>query len=206
MKIKVCGMRDAFNIQQVAELEPDYMGFIFYPLSKRYASNLDQHALDNLPSAIKKTGVFVDAGFDEISSKIAKYKLDAVQLHGNESSGLCRLLKDTGIEVIKAAGIDENFDFSSLEEYGEKVDYFLFDRKTPEFGGSGKKFDWELLKKYPFSVNYFLSGGLDLESLTEVTDLVDERLYAVDLNSRFEISYGLKDVYKLKKAISIIRN
>jgi phosphoribosylanthranilate isomerase len=202
MKIKVCGMREPENIRQVADLHPDYMGFIFYPFSKRYVGNINEKVLNSISSGIKKTGVFVDS--DELFSIIDRYKLDAVQLHGDESAALCRELKDKGLEVIKAVGVDEDFDFKALEPYLEAVDYFLFDTKVPGYGGSGKLFDWKLLEQYPYTASYFLSGGLGQDNLPEIKRMTDKRLYAVDLNSRFETEPGIKDVEKIEAAIKII--
>lgn len=206
MKIKVCGMKEPVNIRQVTDLKPDYLGFIFYPGSKRHVGDINEEILDKISSGIKKTGVFVNAGFDEIFTIVKRYKLDAVQLHGDESAELCKELKDQGIEVIKAVGIDENFDFITLEPYLEAVDYFLFDTKTHIYGGSGEIFDWKLLEKYPYEMSYFLSGGISADNLAEIKLIGDQRLYAVDLNSKFEIKPGIKDVEKVKKAINYIRS
>jgi len=199
-------MRHAENVREVADLKPDYLGFIFYKDSKRYVGDIDLNILNDIPSEIIKTGVFVNAGYDEIVGIARKYKLDAVQLHGYESPELSRKLKDQGLEVIKAFGIDEIIDFRILEPYLDAVDHFLFDTKVQGYGGSGKKFDWKLLEKYTYKVSYFLSGGISQENLSEIKHIEDERLYAVDLNSQFEMEPGIKDVEKVKEAIDYIRN
>jgi phosphoribosylanthranilate isomerase len=205
LKLKVCGMRDADNIRQLATLEPDYIGFIFYPNSKRYATNLDLALLRSLPSSIKKTGVFVDSTYQDITEKIEMYQLNAVQLHGAETPELCMKINELGIEVIKAFGIDNNFDFNILSEYNKGVDYFLFDTKTKEHGGSGKVFDWELLNQYTLDKPYFLSGGLSTDNIAEIKSIPDTRLYALDLNSRFELEPGLKDIKKLTAVFNEIK-
>ncbi len=205
MKIKVCGMREKENIQELVALKPDYIGFIFYQLSKRYAGDLAKEIAIAFPAGIKKTGVFVDADTEEIKNRIKDYHLDAVQLHGSESAEMCRTLKEEKVEVIKAFGIDEVFDFSKLESYADQVDYFLFDTKTTQHGGSGEVFNWDILKRYTLDKPYFLSGGISPENLPEVIKLDDRRLYAADLNSQFETEPGLKDIAKIKEAISIIR-
>ncbi len=205
LKLKICGMRDAENIKQLAMLEPDYIGFIFYPESKRYAAELDIKLLSSLPSEIKKTGVFVDSTYQDIAEKIETYKLDAVQLHGAEKPELCMKIKNLNVQVIKAFGIDNNFDFSNLSSYNEAIDYFLFDTKTKEHGGSGKAFDWELLNQYTLDKPYFLSGGLSIENLAEIKSINDTRLYALDLNSRFELQPGLKDIEKLTSVFNEIK-
>jgi phosphoribosylanthranilate isomerase len=201
--LKICGMKVPSNILEVAALRPAYMGFIFYKGSKRYIADLPAGVIDALPSSIKKTGVFVDASLEEVVAAIAVYSLDAVQLHGNESEAYCKALKDAEnkVEIIKAFGVDEEFDFGRLGSYADVVDYFLFDTKTEGHGGSGLSFSWELLQKYTLAKPYFLSGGIGLEALSEVQNITDPRLYAVDVNSRFELEPGVKDITKLKEII-----
>jgi len=192
-------MRQAANIAAVAELQPDYLGFIFYQKSPRFISEVSAELIKYVPSIIKTTGVFVDEEIQIVKQYIIKYNLKAVQLHGKESAIYCQELKSTGVEVIKAFGIDENFDFSSLESYLNEVDYFLFDTQTHAHGGSGKVFDWKLLEKYQFNKTYFLSGGIDLVHIETLKNINDPRLYAIDVNSKFELEPGLKDVEKLKE-------
>ena len=199
-------MREPDNITQVADLYPDYMGFIFYQGSKRYVNDIDTEILNKIPSGVRKTGVFVDSSFEDITTAINKYNLDAVQLHGSESPELCKRLKQVGTEVIKAFGIDSDFDFTVLEKYGAVTDHFLFDTKTSLHGGSGKVFDWKVLEKYPCDKTYFLSGGLSLENIEEIQNIEDKRLYALDINSKFELNQGVKDFEKVKKAINYIRS
>lgn len=205
IKLKVCGMRDADNIRQLAALNPDYIGFIFYAESKRYAEFLDSTVLAELPSSIKKTGVFVNATSQDILEKVQKYQLDAIQLHGQESPKFCLEFKNSGIEVIKAFGVDEAFDFNISNAYQSAVDYFLFDTKTPLHGGSGHLFNWDLLKAYMLATPYFLSGGISAEQVSDLLKLTDERLYALDLNSRFEVAPGVKDIEKLTLFFNEIR-
>lgn len=203
--LKVCGMREAENINLLAALKPNYIGFIFYEFSKRYADKLDSDVLKALPSSIKKTGVFVNASLEEIIEKIEKFELDAVQLHGRESAEFCTELKPFGLEIIKAFGIDAEFDFASLKDFEGIVDYYLFDTKTKLHGGSGETFDWTILERYSFNTPYFLSGGLSAENIKEVKSINDSRLFALDLNSRFEIAPGLKDIEKLTAVFNEIR-
>jgi len=198
-KLKVCGMKQAANIAAVAELQPDYLGFIFYQKSPRFISEVSAELIKYVPSTIKTTGVFVDENIQVVKQYIIKYNLKAVQLHGNESAAYCKELKSIGVEIIKAFGIGEKFDFSSLESYLNEVDYFLFDTQTHAHGGSGKVFDWKLLEKYQFNKTYFLSGGIDLVHIETLKNINDPRLYAIDVNSKFELEPGLKDVEKLKE-------
>lgn len=199
MKIKVCGMKYPENISAVAALQPDYMGFIFYPQSPRFAAELDA-----IEVSAFRTGVFVNENEGKVKKLIGKCHLDAIQLHGSESPQYCKLFKGK-VTVIKAFGVDENFDFEKLNDYSGSVDYFLFDTKTSKHGGSGLTFDWELLNNYKLSVPFFLSGGLSLENLEEVKTINHPQFYGVDLNSRFETEPGLKDIDKLTKAFKILR-
>lgn len=205
-QLKICGMLHPENIREVAALQPDYLGFIFFKGSKRYAGEVLPETLAALPENIKRTGVFVNETLETVLSLVEKYQLNALQLHGAESPEYCselkvRLSKMTAlapVELIKAFGINEAFDFSRLNSYPGTVDYFLFDTQTPDHGGSGKQFDWQLLTKYTLDLPYFLSGGIGVESAEMLNNIVDHRLFAIDVNSKFEIEPGLKDLEKLK--------
>lgn len=204
MKIKICGLKYPDNIKSIIPLGPDYVGFICYAPSPRYASDLQTATLDLVPESIYKTAVFVNEQAETISKLIDTYNFDAVQLHGNEDPEFCSSLSDR-VTVIKAFGLDENFDFESLNEFSDSVDYFLFDTKTDKPGGSGITFNWNLLDKYNLDTPFFLSGGLSLENLQTISLIDHPQFYGVDLNSRFEIEPGLKDINKLKKAFDILR-
>jgi phosphoribosylanthranilate isomerase len=205
MKIKVCGMRTPENIDALMGLNPDYMGLIFYAKSPRYVAGLPADYLQSLPSAVLKTGVFVNEDAETICSLIEQYQLNAVQLHGNESAEVCQQLRSKAT-VLKAFGVDKKFDFDQLNSYTESVDYFLFDTKTDAHGGSGKTFDWEVLSNYKLDVPFFLSGGLSLENLENIKHIKHPAFYGVDLNSRFETEPGIKDIDKLREAINILRD
>lgn len=196
--IKICGLKDPANMHEVVSLNPQYIGFIFYPLSARFVGDLDIENLRAIKN-VKKTAVFVNSSLAYIKEIVNKYQFEAVQLHGNEDPELCKEVKKIGVEVIKAFGVDNNFDFSILEEYLPVTDYFLFDTKTSKHGGSGKTFDWDVLKQYPYSKPYFLSGGISPDNFMDAYTFEDDRLYALDLNSRFELSPGVKNINLLKQ-------
>ena len=204
MKIKICGLKHPENINAIAGLVPDYMGFICYAPSPRYATGLQTETLDSLPETIFKTAVFVNEDPETITKLIDTYNFDAIQLHGNEDAKFCDLFRDR-VTVIKAFGVDKDFAFDRLNEFEDSVDYFLFDTRTDKLGGSGISFDWSLLENYKLDIPFFLSGGLSLDNLDEVKLIGHPQFYGVDLNSRFEIEPGLKDMDKLKKAFDIIR-
>lgn len=207
LKIKVCGMREEANIQALSQLQPDLIGFIFYPPSKRFVGlDFNQKNLNQIDSEIIKTGVFVNAQLHEIIEFSKLYGFKAVQLHGEESPEFCEEIKKEGLLILKAFGVNEDFNFEQLKPYESLVDYFLFDTKMDSYGGSGKTFDWRVLENYHLNKPFFLSGGLSLENLEEVKMIKSSQFYGVDLNSKFEIEPGLKDIEKLKAVFKLIKN
>jgi len=209
-----------YNTKEVAALQPDYLGFIFYDKSKRDFEGLE---IPSLPPGIKKVGIFVDAELAFAKACIEKYNLDVVQLHGSESpayinalrlrSGLGTKHKDpersrrvevpalSGVEVWKVFSIKDTFDFERLKPYEGLVDGFLFDTKGKEKGGNGFTFDWEVLKAYPSKTPIILSGGIGLTEVEKIQEILatDLPIIALDVNSRFEIEAGMKDIEKLEK-------
>ncbi|REG99738.1 phosphoribosylanthranilate isomerase [Flavobacterium aquicola] len=195
MKLKICGMKYPDNMLEVGLLLPDYMGFIFWQKSARYFDG----EMPDLPKSIKKTGVFVNESIQGIEEKVIKYDLQAIQLHGQESVAFCSEIKTkfgASVEIIKVFSADENFDFSVLEPYESVCDYFLFDTKGKLPGGNGTTFDWKILENYPSSKPFFLSGGIGIEELDSVAAILktDLPIYAIDVNSKFEIEPGLKNI------------
>ena len=205
MKIKVCGMRDPENIKAIAAHAPDYVGLILYDKSPRFAGEIDPKALQALPEETKRVGVFVNAGMRYIREQAERYKLDTIQLHGDETPDFCESLR-RDYTVIKAFGIEKSHDLDYALQYEGTCDYFLFDAKTPKRGGAGVKFDHSVLKKYTGNTPYFLSGGIGPEDAQAITALDDERCIAVDINSRFETKPGLKDAVVAGRFINEIRN
>lgn len=191
-------MRDSDNIKELLKLQPDYMGFIFYKKSKRNAVNLDAALLKSFPATTQKVGVFVNATLQEVKQRVAEYGLDLVQLHGDESVAYVRELFTAGIDIMKVFSIGKRFDFDELNGYKEIVNYFLFDTKGKERGGNGMAFDWEILKGYDQSVPFFLSGGIDNKNVEGLAGLGEMNIHAIDVNSKYEIEPGLKDIEHLK--------
>ena len=208
MKIKVCGMKNPENIQALAQLPIDYMGLIFYPKSPRYIQNLDASLLDVLPNTISRVGVFVNEDIASLLRLIDKYELSVVQLHGNESLEYCSNMKDKypKLIIIKAFNVSEPSDFIKMDQYIDVCDYFLFDTKTSQHGGSGLKFDWNILDEYMGNTRFFLSGGISPEDVEDIRKISHPKLYALDLNSKFEIEPGLKDIKLLKQFINQLKN
>ncbi|HUH27866.1 phosphoribosylanthranilate isomerase [Gelidibacter sp.] len=217
-------MKYTENISDIARLQPDYLGFIFYEKSARYFNG----TIPELPSDVKKVGVFVNATVEDIIDKIEKHSLDFVQLHGEESPEFCEKLKsqllkvdqdenvdkDKNLEIpayagiLKVFSIKDHFNFDELEPYESVCDYFLFDTKGKLPGGNGYTFNWEVLKDYPSTKPYFLSGGIGLEEVINVAEFLrrqeSQYCHAIDVNSKFEIEPGLKDSEKLEVFIKEI--
>jgi len=207
MKIKVCGMRDTDNILElVQEVNPDWMGLIFYSKSPRYVSERPETSIQS--SEVAKVGVFVNEPIESVLSKIDEFNLSVLQLHGTESPEYVRELKlKTNKKLWKVFSIGEKIDWESLREYVGLVEYFLFDTATKDHGGSGRKFNWQVLERYPFEKGFILSGGLEEESVPEIIALAGRmpQLVGVDLNSKFEDAPGLKNIGKLKSFKDKIR-
>ena len=203
LKLKVCGMRDRQNILDVAMLLPDYLGFIFYSASPRFVG--DDVEIPNLNPSIMKVGVFVQQDLKLILKKVKTYALDFVQLHGGESAGQCAELKSAGIKIIKVFSVDDSFDFSTTKEFEPVADYFLFDTKGKWYGGNSFPFNWEKLDEYNQKIPFFLSGGLDEQNVSLISELKNMNLHAIDLNSRVEIRPGLKDLTRIEKIMDVRR-
>ncbi|MCB0657189.1 MAG: phosphoribosylanthranilate isomerase [Saprospiraceae bacterium] len=199
MSIKVCGMRDLKNVQLLTGLEVRYIGFIFYPKSPRYAEDPPGRT-DTCQ--LKRVGVFVDAEIRDIVRKKAIHDLDIIQVHGQENPKYCYELKQrTHAGVWKAFRIDDRFDFNQLDAFEDVVDAFLFDAKGVQPGGNGIRFDWSLLDNYRGATPFLLSGGIDPGAVASIRALDHPRLIGIDLNSRFEIEPGVKDIPQLQNFI-----
>lgn len=201
------------NIGEVVALQPDYLGFIFYEKSPRNFEG----SIPNIPSTIKKVGIFVNEDIDVLLEKVRYHKLDAIQLHGEEPPKYCKKLQEKchvertlpigsqgrNLSIWKAFSVDESFDFNQLTPYENEVDKFLFDTKGKNKGGNGVAFNWEILQKYPSKKPFILSGGIGLEDVGKIHTLLQSNLpiYALDLNSKFEIRPGLKNSTDLKQFI-----
>ena len=202
-----------YNPEAVAALKPDYLGFIFWHKSPR---NLNHPLPEKLGGLISRIGVFVDAPKEYVRKKFDEHQLSGVQLHGTESPAYCRELREELSEIstgeallIKAFSVGDTFDFEQVEPYLTICDYFLFDTKGKLPGGTGRAFNWELLKGYPFEKPFFLSGGIGPDDVPKIREFLKTEsavfCHAVDLNSKFEIRAGEKEVRSLKTFMDEIR-
>jgi phosphoribosylanthranilate isomerase len=206
MKLKVCGMRDPDNVRELySQINPDWMGLIFYPPSPRYVDDIYADVLKDIP--VKKVGVFVDMDWKEIKDKVSTFGLSALQLHGEESVEQVKRIKEKiGLPIIKAVSVHEKVIWEDLKPYLPFVDYFLFDTFTQAYGGSGKTFNWKLLMDYPFEKPFLLSGGLSCDHAALIKSFQQNmpQMIGIDINSKFEMEPGLKDIemiHELKKKI-----
>lgn len=221
-------MRDAQNIREVSQLGVDMIGMIFYPKSPRYVEMQSSHAgiipdyakedigasdssgssSESVSTSSKspaRVGVFVDDMVQNIVTRVVNYHLDYVQLHGNEPREMCENLRLTldpdirpGIKIIKAISVSDASDIQKYKEYVGAVDFFLFDTKCKTVGGSGRQFDWQVLEQYDGEVPFLLSGGIGPEDASRLHAFHHPKCIGIDLNSRFEIKPGVKDVEKFK--------
>jgi phosphoribosylanthranilate isomerase len=195
MILKVCGMKYQDNIDQLLALNPDWMGLIFYQKSPRFVSQ----ELKIKRKDIRKIGVFVNAGLEEIIEKKKTYGLDGIQLHGKEEPEFCREVKKLDLLVIKAFSIHDHFDFKKIKKYEAWCDYFLFDTKGINPGGNGIPFDWTLLENYKGEIPFLLSGGIRSELLPALKKFTHPKWIGIDINSGFETKPGLKNINRIKE-------
>lgn len=187
-------MTDAENMREIAALKPDFFGLIFYPRSPRYVSPAKAAELPHFEN-IKRVGVFVNDTAENVLQIAEQAKLNLVQLHGGESPEFCEALKAKHLEIIKVFSVDENFDGAVLKQYEAVCDYFLFDTKTLQHGGSGREFDWQILRRFEISKPFFLSGGIGAENAADAVAACEGLpLHALDINSRAEIRAGIKSL------------
>ena len=203
MRIKVCGMTDLNQVHQLDELGVEFCGFIFYPKSPRYVfRHVPAMNIKKVKGHINKVGVFVNAYADDILKTVDDCGLYLVQLHGDETPKECEKISNY-VSVIKAFRLAEGDNIEwKIKDYQDVVDMFLFDTEGAGYGGTGKKFNWEVLKGLNIRKPFFLSGGIQPEDIDQLKafarESVAKDLFAIDINSKFEISPGIKDMEKIK--------
>ena len=197
MNIKVCGITEMKQLNQLEGLDIDFAGLIFYKDSPRYVGDkINKRDLKNADFDLKKVGVFVNPEMIEVLDAIDDYGLDVVQLHGDESPEMCKDLSSE-VEVIKVFSIkDSNVDIDAMvKDYDTVCDYYLFDKATDySIGGTGQQFDWSILNNAKIEKPFFLSGGIGLEDVTKIKAFSHPDFFGIDINSRFEKSPGVKDM------------
>ncbi len=206
LRVKVCGMTDAEQVRELDEMGIEFAGFIFYPRSPRYVlKSMSAEDIRKIRRRINKVGVFVNATADEVLKTVDNCGLYLVQLHGDESPKICERIADY-ITVVKAFRLAEDDNVMwKIKDYQDVVDMFMFDTEGAGYGGTGKKFNWDKLKGLNIRKPFFLSGGItpdDAEALKEFQkETVAKDLFAVDINSKFEIMPGVKDMGKIRQFV-----
>lgn len=194
-------MRDGENIRAVERLGIDMMGFICWPRSPRYVSEVPAY----LPQC-ERVGVFVNPTLDEIQKRMETFDFSYIQLHGSESAEFCQAVREkTGSKVIKAISISSEADLALADQYEGFVDLLLFDTKCTNFGGSGKQFSWDILRDYRNALPFLLSGGIGPEDTERLRQFHHPKCLGFDINSRFEIEPGIKDTEKIQNFITSIQ-
>ena len=194
-------MRNGDNIRAVDALRVNWIGFIFYPHSKRYVSSLP----DYLPAKAKTVGVFVNEPIETILDKVALFSLDIVQLHGDESPELCKELRQKGVQVMKAFGIGRQLPAEEITRYDGCCDYFLFDTQTSEYGGSGRHYDWDILQYYNGNTPFILSGGIGPDDVQAIREFDHPWCAGIDINSKFELSPAIKNIESIEQFIKSLK-
>lgn len=204
MIVKVCGMRDRQNIQDICALSINMIGLNFYPQSSRYIAQYDAASIERIPKHVKRVGVFVNASYDFLLDRIETFSLDYIQLHGDESVDYCSLVKES-CPVIKVFRIDESFEMSSITEFENEADYFLFDTRCKSYGGSGKKFNWDMLDQYTGQKGFMLSGGIGPEDALALCQFKHDQFVGIDINSKFELAPAIKSKDSINTFLTVLK-
>jgi len=205
MRVKVCGMTQLEQLDQLGDIGATFAGFIFYPKSPRYVLRHLTTAQIKKENKVNKVGVFVNASIDSVLQMVDECRLHMVQLHGDESPKYCEKIADY-ISVVKAFRLSDNDHIEwMIKPYMGVCDMFLFDTEGAGYGGTGKKFNWDILEGSVIGKPFFLSGGIQSDDAYKLKIFeqkpVANALFAVDINSKFEISPGVKDMEKIKKFV-----
>jgi phosphoribosylanthranilate isomerase len=210
LRIKVCGVTLPSQLEALDETGVDLAGFIFYPKSPRYiVGKISAEYLRKFRGKIAKVGVFVNMPYEELMRTVENYRLDMVQLHGDEIPRYCEQVSNY-ITVVKAFRLSDNDPIDWIAKpYDDACDMYMFDTLGAGYGGTGKKFDWQVLKNSTINKLFFLSGGIepgDEEKLKEFAqEEIAKKIFAIDINSKFEISPGVKDIEKVRKFVEGLR-
>jgi len=209
MRIKVCGMTLPEQVQKLPDIGATFAGFIFYPKSPRYVFRHLTSAQIKKINTINKVGVFVNSSVEEVLLMVDECRLHMVQLHGDESPKYCERIADY-VSVVKAFRLSDNDSIEwMIRPYMDVCDMFMFDTMGAGYGGTGKKFDWNMLKGSNIGKPFFLSGGIQAEDTTALRQFenepVSKALFAIDINSKFETSPGVKDMKKVEMFINELK-
>jgi phosphoribosylanthranilate isomerase len=210
LRIKVCGMTLPEQVNALDEMGVDFAGFIFYPKSPRYmGAKISPEKMKKIKGSIAKVGVFVNLSYEELMKTVEDYRLDMVQLHGDENPRYCEQVANY-VTVIKAFRMSDNDAIDwMIRPFYEGSDMYMFDTLGAGYGGTGKKFDWNLMKAANLDKLFFLSGGIEPGDEEKLKDFAKEdtvkKLFAIDINTKFELSAGVKDIERVKKFVMALK-
>lgn len=206
MMIKLCGINTRNNFLDLDKLDLDMIGLNFYPASSRYVEDNTAMAdlAGNVPTSIKKAGVFVHEELDEVEWRAASFSLDYLQLHGDEDLSYCTAAQQIG-KVIKVFRIGKSFDFSIITPFESVASYFIFDTDTEEYGGSGTSFDWSLLQQYRGQTKFLIAGGISPNDVEKIKVFKHPAFAGIDINSQFEFAKGNKDMRQVYEFINALK-
>ena len=218
MNIKVCGITQLKQLQELDEIGIEFVGLNFYRESPRYVvGKIAGSDLNDADFDIRKVGVFANENISNVMKITEEYSLDVVQLQGDETPEYCKRLSEE-VEVIKTFRINDETKSieDSIRSYDDACDYYLFDASPPtpllkergaqQLGGTGNQFDWKLLSKSSIEKPFFLAGGIGLQDVVKAKTFGHPDLFAVDINSKFEISPGVKDLDLVKMFAHVLRS
>jgi phosphoribosylanthranilate isomerase len=209
-RIKVCGMTLPEQVNALDEMGVDLAGFIFYDKSPRFMRNkISPEKMKKIGGRIAKVGVFVNEDYEKLMKTVEDYRLDMVQLHGDESERFCEKVANY-VTTIKAFRLSDNDPIEwMIRPFHDGSDMYMFDTLGSGYGGTGKKFNWSLINGISINKLFFLSGGIepgDEEKLIEFSSLeTAKKLFAIDINSRFEVTAGVKDMVKINAFVKALK-
>lgn len=201
--IKVCGITQSDQLRQLEGLPIDYVGHIFFEKSPRVINDIE--AL-KIKTSVNRVGVFVNESLVQIDKVAKELSISTIQLHGDESAELCVQLKELGFTIWKAIGIQEKKDVHKVDMYKSYVDAFLFDTKSSAYGGTGITFDWTILDAYTGQTPFLLSGGIGPNEMEILKKYDHPQWLGIDINSRFEIAAGYKNIEMIKNCVTSWRS
>lgn len=205
MRVKVCGMTQPEQVEELAGMGVSFAGFIFYPKSPRYVFKHMTTTQIRKQNNINKVGVFVNAPIEEVLHMVDECRLHLVQLHGDENPKYCEKIADY-VSVVKAFRLSDNDSVEwMIRPYMDCCDMFMFDTMGAGYGGTGKKFDWSVLKDSIIGKPFFLSGGIEPGDVANLREFEQEpaakALFAIDINSKFETNPGFKDMKLVREFV-----
>jgi len=210
MRVKVCGMTQMDQVNELKNIGVNFAGFIFYPKSARYVLRHLTTSQIRKENNINKVGIFVNDSKEHVLQMVDECRLHMVQLHGDESPKFCEQIADY-ISVVKAFRLSDNDNIEwMVRPYRDVCDMFLFDTEGAGYGGTGKKFDWNMLSGTDIAKPFFLSGGIQPEDAGKLKAFSKENvakdLFAIDINSKFEVNPGIKDMEKVGNFVAELRD